>query len=65
MLEGTNRRSVQSYIEENLVTGGGGKLANLRLMCLLSLTQVCTCHVIVNICVLTTYLLYHVLGEAF
>ncbi|XP_034239842.1 vacuolar protein sorting-associated protein 33B [Thrips palmi] len=39
MLEGTNRRSVQSYIEENIVTGGGGKLANLRLMCLLSLTQ--------------------------
>ncbi|KAJ1532196.1 hypothetical protein ONE63_000816 [Megalurothrips usitatus] len=39
MLEGTNRRSVQTYIEENVVTGGGGKLANLRLMCLLSLTQ--------------------------
>lgn len=41
MLEGSNRRSVQTYIEENLATGGGGKLANLRLMCLLSLTQVC------------------------
>ncbi|KAK3930809.1 Vacuolar protein sorting-associated protein 33B [Frankliniella fusca] len=39
MLEGINRRSVQTFIEENLVTGGGGKLANLRLMCLFSLTQ--------------------------
>ena len=48
MLEGINRRSVQTYIEENLATGGGGKLANLRLMCLMSLTQVCVTSLLIT-----------------